>query len=151
MSFKFFSDLYDLISTARERRRYEKIKENPEESAVSTRFGKRFVANAVSAIVLSLIALALSVTAGAMRRKMDTPDLAIGFEFILYIVLFACAVILVFYAIVLYLSRLKYIRWQRSLNDLPIGKTARIMAIITAVVLAAVSITAVVLLILSLA
>ena len=138
------SNILDLITTGREKKRYEEIMNNPEERENSTRFGKKFIRCAIGSIIFAALALAFSGVALYLFGNMD--NLAMGFVFILYIICIGASVLFMLYSVLLILSRLKYIRWQRKLNGLPIGNTARIFSIIAFIVIIALCIVTVILL-----
>ena len=138
------SSILDLVTTGRERRHYQEIMNDPTKRERSTRFGKKFIRCGIGAIIIAVFSLAFSGIALYLSKHMD--NLAMGFVFILYIVCICCSVLLMLYSLLLLLSRLKYIRWQRELNSMPIGKTARIFSVVALVIIIAVCVVSVILL-----
>ena len=141
---RLLSSIIDLVTTGKERKKYEELKNNPEKSAHSTRYGKKFIHCGIEAIVMAVIALVFSVLARLCYSAMSEVTLAVGFEAIGFIVCIACAALMILYSVLFLLSRLKYIRWQKSLNDLPIYKSARIFSIAAFLVVVALCITSVI-------
>ncbi|MDE7158128.1 MAG: hypothetical protein K2N74_00985, partial [Clostridiales bacterium] len=121
---KLIDNILDLVITTKSNRKYKELQENPEEAAQSTYFGKKFIGAFIGGVIMAVIALVLAFLAYGLRNR----DADLG-SIVLFPVLLICmagAFLFSLYAILFILTRLKYVRWQRKLNDLPIGKRARI-------------------------
>lgn len=141
---KLIINLIDIISTGREKNRYEALLNNPEERERSVRFGKKSIISSCWAILLSLAAFGFAMIGNGLGTDMQDTSLASGFQLILFIVCAACAAVLILIAIIYYLSRLKYIKWQRTLNARPIKNAALIVAIVAIAVILVLAVLSVV-------
>lgn len=144
----FLNSVLNLVLTTKANRKYRELQTNPEEAEKSEYFGKKFIACVVGALVLAGIAAAFSAVCLTLQKR--EADLASGFVLILYIVCFAAAVLFALYAVIFLLARLKYVKWQRSLNALPIGKKAKTLSVIALILVLALAAVAVLLAVLSL-
>lgn len=144
----FFDSVLNLVITTRANRKYRELQKNPEEAATSDYFGKKFIGCFASALIMAASAIAFAVACLIMSKR--EADLASGFVFILYIVCFAAAILMAIYSLIFILTRLKYVKWQRSLNDLPIGKKVKTLSYIALILVIALAVAAVVLAVLSL-
>lgn len=143
----FFDTILNIVLTSKENRKYKELTEDPQAAAISARFGKKFIINTIQALIINAVAIAFGAIALNLHAR--ETDLLTGLLFFVYILCIAGALLLALYAVILILSRLKFVKWQCRLNDLPIGKKAHIFALISVPCVIILSAIAVLLVILS--
>lgn len=146
---KFLDNILSLVITTKANRIYKDLQEHPEEAAKSTYFGKKFIGCFIGGVIMAVIAVLFAVGAYALlSRDADLESI------LLFPVLLICimgAFLFALYAVIFILTRLKYVRWQRKLNDLPIGKRARIFSFFAVIIVVALSVVAAIIVLAALA
>lgn len=131
-----------VLVSSREKRIYNELQNDPEKSAASTRFGKKAITAALASVVVGAFAVLFAFFAAGLQNAIKDQTLAIGFQFIGEIICIGSAAILALYSLLYPLSRLRYVRWQKKLNNHPIGTRAMIVMIICIIIDLALAIVA---------
>ena len=137
---KLFENVLDLVITTKSNRKYKELQENPEEAAKSKYFGKKFIGAFVGGVIMAVIAVIFAFVSYALRNR--DADLGSILLFPVLLICIAGAFLFALYAIVLILTRIKYVRWQRKLNDLPIGKRVTIFAFFAVIIVVGIAVFA---------
>lgn len=145
---KFIDQILSLVITMKSDEIYRDMQEHPDEAARSTYFGKKFIHCFFGGVFMAAIALVSAF--GCYLLAQREVDIASFLLFFVYILCFASAAMFALYAVIFILTRLKYVRWQRKLSDLPIGRRVRIFSFFAVPIVIALSIAAVTVAILSL-
>ena len=137
---KLLENILNLVITTKANRIYKELQENPEEAAKSKYFGKKFIGCFIGGVIMAVLAIIFAIVAYAIRNR--DADLE---SILLFPVLLICimgAFLFALYAVLFILTRLKYVRWQRKLNDLPIGKCVLILSFFAVIIVIGLSVFA---------
>lgn len=142
----FLESIVNMVFTTRSNLKYARLQQNPEEAAQSKYFGRKFIGAGIGAIVMSAFAVGFAGIGYLLAGKNAEP--ATGLAFIGWIILSIASAMMAVYSLVYLFTRLKYVSWQRKLNDLPIGRTARTFSIVAIVAVLTIDAVAIVLMLL---
>ncbi len=126
-----FGTLIDSIfGSPRMKRRYMDLMDDPRERRTTEYFGKRSLRGSAGCIILAVLGLACAAgfLFSVMSYHFDATVLLVAVG---VITLALGAILFELYPYVYLIRVFRYAKYQRTLNDLPIGKRAKSMAVVT--------------------